>query len=212
MYRSALFTRGACVSALVLMSAAPALAEGKGDRAQLAIAQAQAKIDTADTVGAAGDVPGIVAHAKATLATAQEEAKSGHKERAISDANSAAGLADTAIGEAQKSKDAAAAAQTSDAQAVAASAQQDAAAANARADAAQASARDAAAQAEALRNAPPPPPAAPPPTQTVVVEKEVVHTPAPSRVVHRRRVVHHVVHHAAPAATVTEKTTVTTHN
>ena len=47
----------ALAPALALILSAPAYAEGKGDRAQEAIAAAQAKLDTARTSGAATDVP-----------------------------------------------------------------------------------------------------------------------------------------------------------
>ena len=102
MQRSNIIVRGACISALALLVAGPALAEGKGDRAQEAIARASGKIDAANKVGVGGEVPGMIARAQAALDTAKEDAASGHKEAAIADANNASQLADTALGVAQK--------------------------------------------------------------------------------------------------------------
>ena len=87
---------------LALLVAGPALAEGKGDRAQEAIARASGKIDAANKLGVGGEVPGMIARAQAALDTAKEDAASGHKEAAIADANHASQLADTALGVAQK--------------------------------------------------------------------------------------------------------------
>lgn len=201
-------------AALVACTAVPALAEGKGDRAQKAIAEARGKIDAAVKAGTIQHVPGLQARAEASLRAAQEDIAAGHKEQAIADANQASMLADTAIGEAnkQQAENAAAdranaAATTAAATDAAVSAQQDAAAANARANAAEQSAAAANAQAEALRNTPPPAPApAPVATTTTVTTEKAVRSastaPAakPKRVVHRRTTAGH---------TTTEKTTTT---
>jgi len=202
----------ACLSGVALIAVPPALGQGKKDRAREAVATAQAKVDAASKVGAAGEVPRLLAQAQGALRAAQEDLARDKKTDAIADANRASTLADQALGEAQRAKLERA---RDDKQA------SDAAAADAARSAADANARAAAAEADAnaVRNAPPPAPviiAAPPPpapTSTTVTTETV--TPAPAKVVakttHRKRVVtkRRVVHKAAPA-TVKTKTTVTT--
>ncbi|MGN6820731.1 MAG: hypothetical protein ACTHJR_18905 [Sphingomonas sp.] len=214
----------ACVSGAALVIAPPAFGQGKKDRAEAAVAAAQAKVDAASKVGAAGEVPRLLAQAQAMLRTAQEDLAHDSKVKAIEDANHASMLADQALGEAQRAKLARARDDRNAANAAAADAARSAADANARAAAAEA-------DANAARNAPPPPPviiAAPPappppapaPTSTTVTT-ETVAPAAPTKVVNvapRKRVVvkrrvaakrHVVVRKAAPA-TVKTKTTVTT--
>ena len=206
----------ACVSGAALIVAPPALGQGKKDRAREAVAAAQAKVDAASKVGAAGEVPRLLAQAQAMLRTAQEDLAGDHKELAISDANRASMLADQALGEAQRAKLERARDAKNAADAAAADAARSAADANARAAAAEA-------DANAARNAPPPPPvivAAPPPppppapTSTTVTTETVAPAPAAKvvKVAPRKRVVttRHVVARKAPAATVKTKTTVTT--
>lgn len=202
----------ACVSGVALVAASPALGQGKKDRAREAVAAAQAKVDAAGKVGAAGEVPRLLAQAQAALRTAQEDLAGDHKEQAIADANHASMLADQALGEAQRAKLARARDDKQAADAAAADAARSAADANARAAAAEA-------DANAARNAPPPAPvviAAPPPppaptsttvtTETVAPATKVVTRAAPRKRVVTRR---HVVRKATPA-TVKTKTTVTT--
>jgi hypothetical protein len=202
----------ACVSGVALFAASPALGQGKKDRAREAVAAAQAKVDAAGKVGAAGEVPRLLAQAQAALRTAQEDLAGDHKEQAIADANHASMLADQALGEAQRAKLARARDDKQAADAAAADAARSAADANARAAAAEA-------DANAARNAPPPAPVviAPPPpppaptsttvtTETVAPATKVVTKAAPRKRVVTRR---HVVRKAAPA-TVKTKTTVTT--
>jgi hypothetical protein len=207
MYRSSSLMRGASVAALLALTAAPTLAfPGKADRAQAAIAAAQAKIDAANKVGASGQVPEMQAHAQAALATAKEDLASGHKEDAIADATHAGELADGALGQTHRNTTEAARAATADAAQAASDAQQQAAAANSRADSAEQAAATAQAQADAARNAPPVVAAvAPAPTTTVTVERQTA-SAAPAHVTHR------VVHHTGTATTqrVAERTTVTT--
>jgi hypothetical protein len=203
----------ACVSGVALFAASPALGQGKKDRAREAVAAAQAKVDAAGKVGAAGEVPRLLAQAQAALRTAQEDLAGDHKEQAIADANHASMLADQALGEAQRAKLARARDDKQAADAAAADAARSAADANARAAAAEA-------DANAARNAPPPAPvviAAPPPpaptsttvtTETVAPATKVVTRAAPRKRVVTRR---HVVRKAAPA-TVKTKTTVTTNS
>jgi hypothetical protein len=199
----------ACVSGAALIAAPPTSGQGKKDRAREAVAAAQAKVDAAGKVGAAGEVPRLLAEAQAALRTAQEDLAGDHKERAIADANHASMLADQALGEAQRAKLDRARDDKQAADAAAADAARSAADANARAAAAEA-------DANAARNARPPAPvviaAPPPPTSTTVTTETVA--PAPkvvTRVAPRKRVVtrRHVVRKAAPA-TVKTKTTVTT--
>lgn len=203
----------ALAPALALILAAPGYAESKGDRAQEAIAAAQAKIDTARTAGAATAGPQEFAHALQALADAREDVSAGKKEDAILAANHAAALADAVVLEQQKHKDEAAARQTDAAQqqvsaaqqsAVAAqqtasAAQQDAAAA--RQQAADASARAAAAQAAAAQAAATPP--APAQVATTVTTTEQT-----SGTAHHHR--HTTVHHTTAPATASSDTTKTT--
>lgn len=214
MQRSTLFARGIALSAMMVVIAGPAAAEGKADRARAAIAAAAGKVDTASKLGTGGELPRMTAAAAAALASAREDLATGHKDEAIADANHAAQLADTAIGEAQRMRVGAEQQQRAEAQSSAANAQQDAAAANARADAAQQSAAASAAEATALRNAPPPAPVlvqvpAPAPTTTVTTVEKSTHVAArPSHA--RKRIVRVRSTHRPRAATVSEKTTVTT--
>ena len=174
MHRNTIFASLLASSALTLAFANPAAAAGTSDRAREAIAAAEAKIHTAETLGASTHAPRDTADARAALAMAKEDFKSGHKEPAIRDAIRASALADTAIGTAQQHKDdaiasaredqrataeaaqdqvAAAHDQAAAAQDQAVAAQQQAAAANARAESAQTSAAASAADAAAARNA-----------------------------------------------------------
>jgi hypothetical protein len=89
-------------TALCLSFAAPAYAEGKADRARAAIAEAQTKIDTAESLGTSTAQPGRTAEANAALARAKENLAAGHKPEAIADAIHASALADTALGQMQK--------------------------------------------------------------------------------------------------------------
>ncbi|WP_332836086.1 hypothetical protein [Flavisphingomonas formosensis] len=193
--------RGIGVSALMLAASSQAFAEGKADRARQAIAQAQGKIEAAHIVGTGSEVPAIHAEALAALRAAKEDLASGHKERAIAEANRASALADTAVGEAQANRAADDRAAREDAAATAAQAQQDAAAANARAAAAEQAASSAQADAAMARNAPPVM-IAPAPTTTVTTqtEKRTAISSTPKR---------RVVVRSAPRTAAVEKTTTT---
>lgn len=170
MFRKTIIASLLASSALTLAIATPAAANKQADRAREAIAAAEAKIHTAETLGSGTDAPRDTAGARAALASAKEDFASGHKEPAIQEAIQASALADTAIGISQKHKDeviaagrdardqardqaAATQGQTAVAQDQAAAAQQQAAVANARADAAQQSAAASAADASAARTA-----------------------------------------------------------
>ncbi|WP_419828127.1 hypothetical protein [Sphingomonas sp.] len=191
------FNRFALGIAVGTLALSPAVA-GKHDRAKDAIATAQGKVDASAKVSG-GDTPRIQASAEASLRAARESLSSGHKERAIAEANRAQQLADQALGEAQKSRADAAQAQ---ADAGVAAAQAQAADANARADAAGQAAMQAQADAAAAR-AQPPVMVAPAPTATVT-STETTKTVTPARPAVRK-----VVRRAARPASVTEKTTTT---
>jgi|GEM_PF-439068 len=180
MVRKILLTSLLASSALALAVSSPASA-GQKDRAREAIAAAEAKINTANTLGAGVEVPGESAAARASLSRAKEDLASGRKAAAIDEAIHASALADTAIGELQRRKDASVASaraseresaaaaresvaeahdraavaeqQAAVAQGQAANAQDQAAGANARASAAEQAAASAAADAAAARSA-----------------------------------------------------------
>jgi hypothetical protein len=137
------------------MTVTPAYA-GREDRAREAIAAAEAKLHTAESLGAATAMPEDTAQARAALAMAREHYKSDHNAQAIEAAVRASSIADTVVGRIEQGKQQAIAgeqASASMASQQAAVAQQDAAAANARAEAAERSAASSAADASAARSA-----------------------------------------------------------
>ncbi|MDB5708158.1 MAG: hypothetical protein JWL96_228, partial [Sphingomonas bacterium] len=91
-----IFARGVAMTALVAMPVS-AFAEGKTDQARKAIAAAQAKIDAANTVGAAGDAPRFQHEAVSALQLARDELAHHDKDAAIRDAQHASQLADMAL-------------------------------------------------------------------------------------------------------------------
>ena len=174
MLRNKIFASLLASSAMTLAIATPAAAYNKTDRAREAIAAADARIHTAETMGAGTNAPRDTAEARASLALAKEDFANGHKEPAIQEAIRASALADTAIGITQQHKDdaiasaraaqrataetardqvTAAQSQAAAAQDQAVAAQQQAADANARAVAAQQSAAASASDAAAARDA-----------------------------------------------------------
>ena len=237
MFRITHFAPLLAVSAMALVLSTPALA-GKADRAREAIAAAEAKIHTAETMGSGADMPHQTADASAALAMAREELASGKKSPAIADAIRASALADAAIGEMQHRKDRALAEaqqngrnavdaarqQTDFAQQLAASAQQQTAEANGRAAMAQQSAAisaNAAMTAQNAANAANAQSAAnvaalalPARVETTVTTDQPVASPVTQRTVTRRTTRRHVVRHhrartAAPVSHVTTTTVVT---
>lgn len=207
--------RAAGVSALLAIGGLTTVAHaGEADRARIAIAAAQSKIDASDRVGSGGEAGAMQARAHEALRSAQMNLSRGKKQEAISDAQHASELADLAISAADHNKNAVVRNERdarANAEASAAAARDSAAAANDRAQSAEQQAAAASAQADALRNAPPPPPAPVATTTTVATTEttdKVIHTPA-----HRTR---HVVVHNVPATTSQAKqvdkttTTVTT--
>jgi hypothetical protein len=223
MVRNLCFTSLIASSAMALVMATPAHAD-KRDRAEQAIAAAEAKLHTADTLGAGVEVPAATAAARASLLRAKEDLKSGHKSVSIDEAIHAQALADTAIGELQRRKDASLAAaheaqretvaaahdqaasaqqQAVTAQQQAATAQQQAAEANARAEAAEQAAASSAADAAAARAAAAAQPPPPPQVETTVT----THHGA----THHSTKTHVTRHTATPSDQVTTTTTVTQH-
>jgi hypothetical protein len=195
-------------SATVFTVSTSAYAEGKTDQARKAIAAAQAKIDAANIVGAAGDAPRLHAQAVTTLHVAQDELNHHAKDEAIRDATRASELADMALAASQHQR-------TNEQRASTEAAESQAAQANARASDAQAAAAAAQADAAAARSAPPviintpPTPAAPTATTVTTTETEGTESRAAAPV--RKRTVKHTVRHRHPAHhTRTTTTTVTT--
>lgn len=204
------------LSLALALSATPAFSQDREDRARVAIGEARAKIDAANKIGAAGEVPRMVAEASAALREAEEQFKRDHDSAAIAAAHRASELADVALGEAQKSRTDAARAETGAAAMAAEDARREAAAANERAANAEAAAAAASADAAAARATPPQPVivAAPAqPTTTVTVEKtEQTSRPAASYSAKPKKKVVKKKTTVRPAArtTETETTTVTT--
>jgi hypothetical protein len=224
MLRNTLFATLIASSAMTLALAQPASAASTSDRAREAIAAAEAKVHTAENLGAGSDAPRDAADAQAALASAKEDFAHGDREVAIREAIRASALADTAIGMAQQHKNAAVAAaredqratvdaardqissaqgqaaaaqdQTVAAQQQADAAQREAAAANARAESAQQSAAASAADAAAARNAAAQAAAQPPPAPAPQVETTVTTQKTAAG-----------VHHATKTKTVTHATT-----
>lgn len=156
MLRKTLFAPLLAATALTL--SVPAHAGGE-NRAREAIAAAEAKVHTAETLGASVSMPDATAEARAALALAHENFKRDRNSRALEDAVRAQSLAEAAIGRMEGAKQAALAderaradAQVGAANQQALSAQQDAADANARASAAEQSAASSAIQAQAARD------------------------------------------------------------
>jgi hypothetical protein len=215
MLRKTLFASLLASSAMALAVTAPAQA-GKGDRADEAIAAAEAKIHTAETLGTSTEVPRATAEARAALATAREFRAAGHKSSSIQAAIRASALADTAIGELQRRKDdtlaavqdgaSAAQEQAAAAQQQALTAQQQAADANMRADAAQQAATTSAADAAAARNAATMAAMTPPQVETTVTTQQPSSRRSKSTHVTRRVT---TTTAPAPAPSVTTTTRVT---
>jgi hypothetical protein len=201
------FAAAIAVSALSLAMATPAFA-GKANDARKAIAAAQAKIETARTLGAGRSLPAESARADEALKLAQNDFKHGNKDEAIEEATHAEALATTAIGLMQQDKDAALAnardqrdAAVASAQDQVASAQQQAADANAKADQAAQSAAEARDAAVLAASTP-----APAQVETTVTTQQAASA--------QRKTTSHVVRRrttrTAPAATTTGKVTTTT--
>jgi hypothetical protein len=151
MLRKTIFAPLLAASALAL-AVTPAYA-GKTDRAREAIAAAEAKVHTAESLGAATELPREAADARAALALAKENLHAGHEEHSIRDAIHAQQLADVAIGVMQRRHDQALAAERDAHSQDVAIAQQQAAEAQARAAMAEQHAANSAAEASAARTA-----------------------------------------------------------
>jgi hypothetical protein len=213
MFRKTLIAPLLAATAMAL-TVTPAYA-GKADRARQAIAAAEAKVHTAETMGAGSELPREAATARATLSRAKESLERGDKSDSIDQAIQASAMADTAIGVLQRDKDrqvaaaqATSQAQTADAamaQQQAAAAQNQAADANARAAMAERSAAASAAEAQAARVA-----AAQPAQVETTVTTQQPAAAAPrraARTVTRKTTT--TARRAAPAAPATTTTTTT---
>jgi len=135
--------------------ATPAYA-GKEDRARAAIAAAEAKIHTAETLGAGTQLPDEAAQARAALAIAKEKFSADRNAESIEAAIRAQAIADASIGKLQQDKQQALVDERANADITsqqASAAQQQAADANARATVAERSAAASAAEAHSARNA-----------------------------------------------------------
>lgn len=97
-----MFTRGAALSALLMVSATPALALSKTNLARQAIAEAEGKITAANRAGVAGEAPHMTAQAEALLRDARVDLARDREGHAIAEAHRASELADLAIGESQR--------------------------------------------------------------------------------------------------------------
>jgi len=204
---------------LAVTWAAPAMAEGKADRAKKAIAVAEAKISAADTAGADTMLAVDQAKAKQALADAREDLSAGRKEEAIETANHAAMIADANLGEAQRIKaernvarvEAAktnavvAQQQANEANMQASVAAQQVAAANERAASAEQSAQAAKQDADAARATAQAALEQKPTVQTTVTTR----TPVAAKKVVTTRVVRKPVHTARATPVATTTTTVT---
>jgi hypothetical protein len=214
MYRKTLFASLLASSAVVLAIASPAVA-GTTERAREAIAAAEAKIHTAESIGAPNDDPRDLAEAHQALANAKNDFDADHRDRAIQEGIRASGLADTAIGISHQRRSDALASARQNERATAEAAQDQVAATQAAArnqvDAAQqqaaaASAADAAAARNAAALAAQTPPPAPQVETTVTTQHAaVVHHPAAKTVVKRTT----TTTNAAPATSSDQVTTTT---
>jgi len=209
MIRTNAITAALAASALSLTLATPALA-GKANDARKAIAAAEAKIETAHTMGAGHALPEESAAADEALSLARTAFKNGHKEEAIEDATHAEALATTAIGRIQQSKDAALASAQEERDAVAADAQGQVANAQAQAADAQAQAAEANARAQVAaqsaaeaRNAALAAAATPTQVETTVTTQKA--SSAPRKVTTRK-----VVRRKAPSSVASSADKVTT--
>lgn len=209
MVRTRFFMSLLASSAVVAMATAPAHA-GEVERAREAIAAADAKIHTAETLGSGVEAPAATAEARAELATAREDFQNDHRGDAMRHAIQAQALADTAIGDLQQRKnDRLAAAHAAErenaaaAQAQVNAAQQQAADANARATAAEQSAAQSAAEAENARNAAAAAQSQQVETTVTTEHKGVAHHASKTKVVKRKS--------TSTPTTSEEVTTTTTH-
>ena len=202
MLRTTLLSGATALVASLALATSPAHA-GKTERAKAAIAAAEAKIQTGDTLGVGTDFPARQAEARELVNNAKAQLKTGNKTQAIMTVNRAAAIAEAAVGEAQKRKEARADVQTTKAQVIAADAQAEAQAANQHAANAETSAAIATAQAaaaqQAAANA-----TATPQVETTVTTENRTSTPAAKKTTTK------VVRKKAPRTSTTVRATVPT--
>src|SRR5262245_46206647 len=96
------------LAATALVLSVPAHAGGAEDRARIAIAEAQAKIETAEGMGSATSMPRETADARAALELAQAKFKADRNDDALEAAVRAKSIADATIGQLQHNKEQAA--------------------------------------------------------------------------------------------------------
>lgn len=190
------------------MVASPAYA-GKEDRARAAIAAAEAKIHTAETMGAGTQLPQEAAEARAALAVAREKFAADRNAESIAAAIRAQAIADATIGKLQQDKQQALADERANADIAgqqASMAQQEAADASARATMAERSAAASAAEAQAARNALAAQRAAAAEVETTVTTTQPARATSTRKTTVKRTTARRTV---APAPSTTTTTTVT---
>ncbi|MDB5452516.1 MAG: hypothetical protein JWO33_1094, partial [Caulobacteraceae bacterium] len=96
-----MFCASLLASSALVVATTPAHA-GQDERARQAIAAAEAKINTASSIGATAGSPRDTAEAQAALAMAKENLAAGREKASIEQAIRASALADAAIGESQQ--------------------------------------------------------------------------------------------------------------
>ncbi|WP_213980855.1 hypothetical protein [Sphingomonas sp. dw_22] len=209
--------RSAGISALLI--ATPALAQSRIDRARTAVTEASAKVEAAQTAGAATYAPDTMGRAQEALRGARDQLAHDNRDSTISEAHRASGLADQALAESERNKATRASAERDarlSAEATANAATADAAiernqrvvaegaaiTAQGNAAEAQRAASNAEAEASAARIA-----AATPPTTTVTVDRTTTSGPAVKKTTTVRKVAPKA---ATPASSTTTTTTVKT--
>lgn len=207
--------RGVGISALLI--ATPSLAQSRIDRARTAVAEATAKVEAAEKVGATTYASEPMARAQEALRVARDQLSRDHRDSAINEARRASGLADEALAMAERNKTEAASmerdarlnaeAQVATEASQRAAAQDAAASAEARAAQAQQAAATAAASAEAAAARA----AAAQQASTVTTVEQSTTTPARSYSSPRKKTtVRRTTRKATPARPASTTTTTTT--
>src|SRR5690349_24804575 len=94
--------RGVGISALLI--ATPSLAQSRIDRARTAVAEATAKVESAEKAGATTHAAETMARAQESLRVARDQLARDHRDSTINEARRASGLADQALEEAERNK------------------------------------------------------------------------------------------------------------
>jgi SWI/SNF-related matrix-associated actin-dependent regulator 1 of chromatin subfamily A len=98
----AFIMRGVGISALLI--ATPSLAQSKIDRARTAVAEATAKVDAAEKIGAGTYASEPMTRAQESLRVARDQLARDHRDSAISEARRASALAEEALVTAERNK------------------------------------------------------------------------------------------------------------